>query len=97
MKKIITYCILLILIIGLIIGIKMKHNNHAKEKLTKITVAEVAHSVFYAPQYLADSLGYFKEEGLDVEITLSNGADAVIAAVLSKEADIGFCGTEATI
>ena len=97
MKKIITYCILLILIIGLIIGIKMKHNNQAKEKLTKITVAEVAHSVFYAPQYLADSLGYFKEKGLDVEITLSNGADAVIAAVLSKEADIGFCGTEATI
>ena len=97
MKKIITYCIVLILIIGLILGIKIKHNTPSKEKLTKITVAEVAHSVFYAPQYLADALGYFKEEGLDVEITLSNGADAVIAAVLSKEADIGFCGTEATI
>ncbi len=97
MKKIITYCIVLILIIGLIFSIKMKHNNQPKEKLTKITVAEVAHSVFYAPQYIADSLGYFKEEGLNVEITLSNGADAVIAAVLSKEADIGFCGTEATI
>ena len=98
MKKIRNYCILFIIIIGLILGIiRLHNNNQEKEKLTKLTVAEVAHSVFYAPQYLADALGYFKEEGLDVEITLSNGADAVIAAVLSKDADIGFCGTEATI
>ena len=60
-------------------------------------VAEVTHSIFYAPQYLADSLGYFKAEGIDVEITLSSGADAVMASVLSGDADIGFCGTEATI
>ena len=98
MKKIRNYCILFIIIIGLILGIiRLHNNNQEKEKLTKLTVAEVAHSVFYAPQYLADALGYFKKEGLDVEITLSNGADAVIAAVLSKDADIGFCGTEATI
>ena len=63
----------------------------------QVRVTEVTHSVFYAPQYLADALGYFKDEGLDVEITLASGADAVMSAVLSKEVDIGFCGTEATI
>jgi NitT/TauT family transport system substrate-binding protein len=46
---------------------------------------------------LADALGYFEDEGLDVEITLASGADAVMAAVLSGDVDIGFCGTEATI
>ena len=96
MKKIILSCLFLIIIIisiTLIITNKKEQNSN----LTKVTVAEVAHSIFYAPQYLADSLGYFKEEGLDVEITLTSGADAVMAAVLSKEVDIGFCGTEATI
>ena len=63
----------------------------------QVRVTEVAHSIFYAPQYIADYLGYFEEEGLDVEITLASGADAVMASVLSGEVDIGFCGTEATI
>ena len=96
MKKIITTIIAFLIIILIAIGIfagKGKENKN----LTKITVAEVAHSIFYAPQYLADSLGYFKEEGLDVEINLTAGADAVMASVLSNEVDIGFCGTEATI
>ena len=60
-------------------------------------MAEVTHSIFYAPQYLADSLGYFKEEGLDVEFILTPGADKVTAAVLSGDVQIGFCGSEATI
>ena len=97
MKKFIISCLIVIIIV--IIGIstyltKTKDNN---DNLTKVTVAEVAHSVFYAPQYLADSLGYFEDEGLDVEITLTAGADAVMSAVLSDEVNIGFCGTEATI
>ena len=62
-----------------------------------VKVAEVAHSVFYAPQYVAHGLGYFEEEGLDVEIILANGADNVMSAVLSGDVDIGFSGTEATI
>ena len=65
--------------------------------LNHITVAEVAHSVSYAPQYVAHGLGYFEEEGLDVEIILTSGADNVMASVLSGDADIGFSGTEATI
>ena len=62
-----------------------------------VMVAEVAHSVFYAPQYVAHGLGYFEGEGLDVSIVLANGADNVMASVLSGDADIGFSGTEATI
>ena len=97
MKKKIT--IFLIIIIILILGFITYINKTKKEtnNLTKVKIAEVAHSIFYAPQYLADSLGYFKEEGLDVEINLTAGADAVMASVLSNEVDIGFCGTEATI
>lgn len=96
MKKIIILCIItFILVIITIFNINNK--DKTDNNLTKVTVAEVAHSIFYAPQYLADSLGYFEEVGLDVEITLANGADAVIASVLSKDVDIGFCGTEATI
>ena len=76
-----------------IIRIKEEENN----RLKKITVAEVAHSVFYAPQYVAHGLGYFEEEGLDVSIVLTSGADNVMAAVLSGDADIGFSGSEATI
>lgn len=60
-------------------------------------VAEVTHSIFYAPQYVAHALGYFEEEGLDVEIILAAGADKVTAAVLSGDVEIGFCGSEATI
>ena len=99
MKKIIiSGLILIILAIGILFGtISWKDKDNDDNSLTKVTVAEVTHSIFYAPQYLADSLGYFKEEGLDVEITLTAGADAVMASVLSGDADIGFCGTEATI
>ena len=72
-------------------------NKDDKSDLKKIKVAEVAHSIFYAPQYVAHSLGYFKDEGLDVEIILASGADAVAAAVMSDDVQIGFCGSEQTI
>ena len=96
MKKFLFICIAIIIIVGSLIGINLKTKKE-NTTLKKVTLTEVTHSIFYAPQYLADSLGYFEEEGLDVEITLSQGADAVMAAVLSGDADIGFCGTEATI
>ncbi len=95
-KRILYFLVLLICIVGIFIGF-YSFSSHKSNENTKVTVAEVAHSAFYAPQYLALSLGYFEEEGLDVDIVLSNGADAVMAAVLSNDADIGFCGTEATI
>jgi len=71
--------------------------NREDSTLTKVKVAEVTHSIFYAPQYVAHALGYFEEEGLDVEIMLVSGADKVTAAVLSGDVNIGFCGSEATI
>lgn len=63
----------------------------------KITIAEVAHSVFYAPQYVAIEKGFFKDEGLDVNLINANGADKVMAALLSKDAQIGLMGPEASI
>ncbi len=65
--------------------------------LTKLTVAEVTHSVFYAPQYVADTMGFFKEEGLKVSFVNTNGADKTMAALLSKDAEIGLMGSEASI
>lgn len=95
MKRIFISIICLVLIAVLSIIIIFKQGN--KTDLKEIKVAEVTHSIFYAPQYLADSLGYFKEEGLDVEFILTPGADKVTAAVLSGDVQIGFCGSEATI
>ena len=68
-----------------------------KSDLTKITVAEVTHSVFYAPQYVADSLGFFEEEGLEVTFVNANGADKTMSALLSGDAQIGLMGSEASI
>ena len=68
-----------------------------EDGVTLIRVNEVTHSVFYAPMYLADSLGYFEEENIEIELTNGGGADKVMAAVLSGDADIGFCGPEAAI
>ena len=67
------------------------------DNLTKLKINEVTQSVFYAPLYLADSLGYFEEEGLKIQLTNGGGADAVMASVLSGDSDIGFCGPEAAI
>lgn len=65
--------------------------------LTPVTLNEVAHSVFYAPQYAAIELGYFKEEGLDLTLVNGAGADKVMTALVSGDADIGFMGSEASI
>lgn len=67
------------------------------QALTKMTLNEVAHSIFYAPLYAAIENGYFTQEGIDLELTTGFGADKVMAAVLSGEADIGFMGPETTV
>ena len=93
MKKIIISIFIILIAILVILGLTTKTK---ETNLKKVSVAEVAHSIFYAPQYVADSLGYFKDEGLDVEITLANGADKVSSAVLSGDVNIGFSGSEVT-
>lgn len=66
-------------------------------ELVKVTLNEVAHSIFYAPQYVAIENGYFEEEGIELTLVTGFGADKVMTAVLSGEADIGFMGAESSI
>ncbi|MFR8346083.1 MAG: ABC transporter substrate-binding protein [Mediterraneibacter gnavus] len=69
----------------------------SKEELTKLTLNEVAHSIFYAPMYVAIEKDYFQQEGIELELVTGFGADKTMTAVLSGEADIGFMGSEASI
>ena len=96
MKKMIILitCIVIAVICFIFYGFYSSKEN---DNLTKVKVAEVTHSVFYAPQYVALEEGFFEEEGLEIELTLTSGADNVMAAVLSGDADIGLSGSEATI
>ena len=96
LKKIIFSVVALILIIAITI-LSIYQTQKKDNGLTKVKVAEVTHSMFYTPQYLAHKLGYFEEEGLDVEIITVPGADKVTASVLSGDVQIGFCGSESTI
>ena len=74
-----------------------KKDNTEENKLIEVTLNEVAHSIFYAPQYVAIEEGYFEEEGLDLTLVTGFGADKVLTALISGEADIGFMGAEASI
>ncbi|MDD6798773.1 MAG: ABC transporter substrate-binding protein, partial [Clostridia bacterium] len=71
--------------------------SQTSEGLKKITLNEVAHSIFYAPQYVAIEKGYFEEEGLELTLVTGFGADKVMTALVSGDADIGFMGSEASI
>lgn len=67
------------------------------EKTVEITLCEVAHSIFYAPMYVAIENGYFEDEGIDLTLYNGNGADNVMNAMIAGEADIGFMGCEASV
>ena len=99
MKKIIINIIMILIIFVILCSVifDLNRKRNSDDKLTKVRVAEVAHSIFYAPQYAAIANGYFEEEGIKIDLTLASGADKVTAAVLSGDVDIGFCGSEATI
>jgi NitT/TauT family transport system substrate-binding protein len=72
-------------------------SDSSKTSLKKVRLNEVVRSVFYAPMYAAINQGYFKEEGLDIDLSTGQGADKTMQQVLSKNADIGFCGPEQSI
>lgn len=93
MKK---YVLSLVSLLLVILGSLYIYYNTDVNKET-IRVSEVTHSPFYAPWYVALDNGYFKEEGLDIEVILTSGADKVSASVLSGDVEIGFCGPESTI
>ena len=82
---------LILMILILVVSISCKNRK------TKITICEVAHSVFYAPLYVAIELDYFNELGIEIELVNGNGADKVMAALLSKDAQIGLMGPEASL
>ena len=95
MKKIYYIIIGLIIVIGSIFMFIKTNNKNTN--LTTIKVAEVTHSAFYTPFYIAIKNNYFKDNNIDIDLILTSGANNVIAAVLSKDVDIGLCGPEATI
>lgn len=94
-RKIIIYisCILVIFIVA----ISTMFNFNKEKELVKISVGEVAHSIFYAPFYVAYENKYFEDKGIDTDIILLNGADKVASALLSNDVEIGLSGAEATI
>ena len=92
-KKIV--CSFLVILVFLIGVVTIKKFNNKNDK--KIRIAEVTHSAFYTPLYVAIENGYFKNEGLDIELVLTPGADKVSAAVLSNDVEIGFAGAESAI
>lgn len=87
-RTLILIIIGVILIILTLLAFMFGKNDTNDEKNTKIKVAEVTHSVFYAPWYVALENNYF--EDLDIEVILTSGANNVAASVLSKSVDIGF-------
>ena len=97
MKKKIILTLLCLVIVILMCCCYEFFKENKEENLTTIKLAEVTHSPFYAPFYVALEKGYFKDEGLDIDLILTPGADKVTSAVLSKDVDIGFCGSEASI
>lgn len=99
MKKTIIYIFVILVIFLLACAVLFNFNKDGNDgdELETVRLAEVAHSIFYAPMYVAIEEGYFEDVGIDIELSLANGADKVSAAVLAGDADIGFAGSEATI
>ncbi len=110
MKKVIIITIIIALLTGLIgfligrltapktiINTTLTETKEEVKKIKKISVMEVTRSIFYAPQYVALNKGFFKDEGLEIDLTTGSGADSVMTAVLSNQVNIGFAGPEATI
>lgn len=97
MKRKIIGGILGLIIILAIVVTTVKLNPKKNENLTTVKLAEVTHSAFYAPMYIAIENGYFKENGLNIDLILTSGADKVASAVLSNDVEIGFAGPESAI
>ena len=91
MKKFLTITLILLLVVTAVFSFVACKTTDA------IRLNEVTHSLFYTPQYLAMALGYFEEEGITVEVTNGQGANNVMTALLTNEADIGLMGCEANM
>ena len=96
-KKFIALASALSLGVCCLTGCSSNNKDVNEKELDKITIAEVTHSVFYAPQYAAITQGFFEEEGIEIDLIDAQGADKTMAALISGEADIGLMGPEASI
>lgn len=99
-KRILSAALCVFLLAGTTVGCTSTEEikeTASETVLTPVTLNEVAHSIFYAPQYVAIENGYFEEEGIELTLVTGFGADKVMTAVLSGEADIGFMGSESTV
>ena len=94
MKSIIAVSMVIMIISMFFIGCSASSNESGK---TKVKLNEVTRSAFYAPMYIAMSEGFFEENNIEIDLQTGQGADKVMQAVLSKNADIGFCGPEQVI
>ena len=92
MKKIFSFLLALVLPATMLLGC-----GSSEDALTVVRLSEVTHSVFYAPQYVAMSQGFFADEGLELQLTNGGGADKVMSAVVSGQCDIGLAGPESCI
>ena len=89
--------VVIVIVIVAIVSITVLKHKNTNNDVKNIKVSEVTRSVFYAPQYVAINNGYFKENGIEIELTTGQGADAVMSSVLSNQVNIGFAGPEASI
>ena len=95
-KRLLAISFCFVLLASMMAGCSSNDADTSKS-LQKVVLNEVAHSIFYAPMYVAIEKGYFAEEGIDLELVCGFGADKVMTAVISGEAQIGFMGSESSI
>ncbi|MEF9839572.1 MAG: ABC transporter substrate-binding protein [Lachnospiraceae bacterium] len=96
-KRILSLTLTIALAMTSFLACSPKEECKKEKPLTPVTLNEVAHSIFYAPMYVAIEKGYFAEEGISLDLITGFGADKTMTAVLSGEANIGFMGSEASI
>ena len=94
-KKFLSVILTSVLVLSLFSGCQKKEE--VSQEMKKVRLNEVVHSVFYAPQYVALEKGFFAEEGLEIELSVGQGADKSMTSIVSKSADIALLGTEAGI
>lgn len=96
-KKILLTLAIVALVVVIGIVVVIRRPGSSDDGLKTINVSEVTRSVFYSPQYVAIHEGFFEKNGIKIELTTGQGADAVMTSVLANQVDIGFAGPEASI
>lgn len=92
--KILIWCLCAVLVVGggLAIGLTRRDRDW-----TVINITEVTHSIFYAPFYAAQNLGYFEDEGLSINLTNGGGSDVCMTSLISGGSDIILAGPETVV